>query len=98
MISEGAGNTVNFGSGGFGAVIGLGASFFLTASQAISFEGNYRYLNFDRNIVTSSSGTFNTAQGSLSQYSVGHEVELDGSDLAVRMGGLMAMMGYNFYF
>ena len=98
MVSEGAGNTCNFGSGSFGSAIGIGAMFFLTANQAISFEGNYRYLDFDRNIVTSASGTFNSAQGSLSQYTVGREAELDGGDLALRMGGLMFLGGYNYYF
>ncbi len=98
MITEGAGNHVDFTSGGFGTEVGLGAELCLTSSQCISAEGNYRYLNFNRSVVTKSSGTFNASNGSLTQYGKGQELELDNSDLAIRMGGLMFMFGYYLYF
>lgn len=87
---------VDFGSGAFGSTVGLGAEFAYSPSHAFSLECNYRYLNFQRNIVTSSSGSF--ASGSLTQYGKGQEVELDSNDLAVKMGGLQFLAGYSYYF
>lgn len=81
----------------FGTLIGLGAEFCITGSQCISFEGNYRYLSMDRNIVTSSTGTWD-ASNSLSQATANRELELDGDDLKIRMGGMQFLAGYIIHF
>lgn len=93
-INEGAGNSVKFASGSFGTVVGLGAEFCFNANHCLNLEGDYRYLNFERNIVTSSSGTL----PNLTNSTKGQEVEMDGSDLSVRMGGLMFLAGYTMWF
>ena len=80
----------------FGSQAGLGAEFCYTANHCATIEGNYRYLKMDRNTVTSTSGTF--AADSLSQYGEGREVEMDASDLAVRMSGLQFLVGYTYNF
>jgi hypothetical protein len=96
MITEGQGNDVKFSGSAFGTNIGLGAEFCLTNEHCFALEGNYRYMSMDRNIVSSSNGSF--AANSLSQYGKGQELELDGNDLSVKMGGLMFLAGYMFYF
>jgi hypothetical protein len=93
-ISEGAGNSVTFESGAFGSVVGLGAEFCFTPNHCMNLESDYRYLTFERSKVTASSGTL----PDLTQYSKNDEIEMDGSDLSVRMGGLMFMFGYTYWF
>lgn len=90
--------SVNFSGGAFGSLLGLGAEFCYSNVHCFSFEGNYRYLNYARVLATSTSGSFNTSGGSLSQYGKGQEVELDGQDLSANMSGLVAMMGYAYWF
>jgi hypothetical protein len=97
-VSGGTNNHVTFGSGAFGTMVGMGADFCLTANSCIAFEGNYRYLQFIRNIVSNSSGSFNTSGGSLSQWGKGQELELNNNDVAINMGGLMFMAGYTYWF
>ena len=87
---------VDFSGGAFGSMAGLGAEFCFRPQHCISFEGNYRYMNFERLLAGNVSGSF--ATNSLSQATKGQEVELDSADLAVRMGGLMFMAGYNYWF
>jgi hypothetical protein len=87
---------VDFRSGSFGTTVGLGAEFCFNANHCIALEGDYRYLNFTRNVASKGSGNF--AGDSLSQSATGAEVEMDGSDLEVKMGGLMYMAGYAFWF
>lgn len=94
-ISE-AGSVAQFNGSGFGTMAGLGAEFCVTPSNCFSFEGNYRYLTFDRSLVSGSSGGF--ASGSLSQAVAGQELELDGMDVSTRMGGLQFMFGYTSWF
>lgn len=94
-INEGSA-VASFTSGGFGSMVGMGAEFCLTPSSCFNFEGDYRYLTFSRSISSGSAGTF--ATGSLTQYAKGQEIEMDASDLATRMGGLMFMMGYTYWF
>ncbi|MGE4132436.1 MAG: outer membrane protein [Bdellovibrionales bacterium] len=89
---------VEFSGGTFGSQLGLGAEFCFTPAHCLNVEGNYRYLAFERFKVDKSSGTFDTAGGSLSQYDKGQELEVDGSDLSARMGGLMFMAGYTMWF
>lgn len=95
FVGEGT-SDVSFGSGSFGTSVGLGAEFCMTSSSCFVFEGNYRYLDFNRNIVTDSRGTF--ASGSLSQYAQGQEAELDGSDIGIKMSGMVLLAGYHFWF
>ncbi|MES2964370.1 MAG: hypothetical protein V4760_10795 [Bdellovibrionota bacterium] len=87
---------VDFEGAAFGSQAGLGAEFCYTANHCGTIEGNYRYLNMDRNTVTSSTGTF--ATGSLSQYGSGQEIEMDATDLAVRLSGLQFLVGYTYNF
>jgi hypothetical protein len=94
-IEEGAGN-LNAVGDAFGTSMGLGAEFCVTASQCFSLEANYRYMTMERNIATDASGTW--ATGSLSQAQTNQEVELDGDDLMVRMGGLQFLAGYVIHF
>lgn len=91
-----AGAVARFSSGAFGSLLGLGAQFYITQNSCISLEANYRYLTFSRSVVTDSVGTF--AANSLSQYGQGQELELDSNDMAARMGGLMFLAGYQFWF
>jgi hypothetical protein len=91
-----AGAIASFSGSTFGSMIGLGVELCASASHCFNFEGNYRYMTFDRNIVSNSTGTY--ASGSLSQYGVGQELEIDNHDLATRMGGLVLMAGYTFWF
>jgi hypothetical protein len=93
-INEGAGNQVRFESGAFGTIVGLGAEFCFTANHCLNFEGDYRYLSLERSRVTKSSGTMTD----LTQYGKGKELEMDGADMAVRMGGLMYLAGYTYWF
>lgn len=93
-INEGAGNNVKFESGSFGTVVGMGAEFCFTVNHCINLEGDYRYLNFERSLVMKSSGTFEH----LTSYDKGAEIEMDDRDLTVRMGGLMFMGGYTYWF
>ena len=90
-------SVADFTAGGFGSLIGLGAEFCVTPSSCFNFEGNYRYLVFDRNIVTGSAGAFANS-GSLSQYGKGQELEMNNSDVATRMSGLMFLAGYTYWF
>lgn len=93
-INQGSGNSVKFASGSFGTLFGMGAEFCFTPDHCLNLEGDYRYLSFERNVVTSSSG----AAGELSNNTKGQEVEMDNSDLSVRMGGLMFLAGYTMKF
>jgi len=98
-IEEGTASVEAVGDA-FGTLIGLGAEFCITAAQCISLEGNYRYLSMDRNIVTGGTGTssFSGAGNSLSQADTNKEVELDGDDLKIRMGGMQFLAGYIIHF
>ncbi len=94
-IEEGSAQVSATGSA-FGTLVGLGAEFCMTPVHCISLEGNYRYLTMDRNIASDASGTF--ASDSISQATTNREVELDGDDLKVRMGGLQFLAGYIIHF
>lgn len=90
------GAMTQFQSGAFGSMIGMGAQFYLTNNSCIAFEGNYRYLQLERSTVTGSSGSFQS--GSLSQYGNGQELEIDSHDLSARLGGLVMLVGYSYWF
>ena len=93
---EEAGSKVEFSGDAFGSMAGLGAEFCFAANHCAVVESNYRYVRIERNIATSSTGSF--ASNSLSQYANGQEVELDGSDLGTRMSGLQFLGGYTYRF
>jgi hypothetical protein len=99
QITEGPAS-VNFNGSNFGFQAGLGVSFcFGTRNQHCAFtEGNVRYLSIDRNLVTSTAGTFSnsTTFPSLSQTNKGQEIEIDGHDMAVSMSGIQGIIGYQF--
>ncbi|MEK7358481.1 MAG: hypothetical protein AAB250_18700 [Bdellovibrionota bacterium] len=87
---------VEFEGDAFGSQAGLGAEFCYTANHCGTIEGNYRYLTMSRTTATSASGTF--AADSLSQATAGQEVEMDATDLAMRMSGLQFLIGYTYNF
>jgi opacity protein-like surface antigen len=92
-IKEGDGNEVKFAGGAFGTILGMGAQFCFYPEHCISLEGDYRYLTIDRFIVTDSSGTTG-----LSQQTKDMEVELNNADVSARLGGLVFMFGYAYWF
>ena len=87
---------VEFSGGAYGTVAGLGAEFCYEGTHCFTLEGNYRYMTVERNISDSTTGTF--ASGSVSQVAQNQEVEMDGTDLATRLGGTQFLLGYSFYF
>ncbi len=93
---EEAGATVEFAGGNFGMMGGAGAEFCFVPSHCIVVEGNLRYLPIDRNITTSSTGTF--ASDSISQNTVDHELEYNNQDLRTTLGGFQAVVEYTFHF
>jgi hypothetical protein len=95
-IEEGA-NKIDFAGDAFGTLLGLGAEFCYDA-HCLAVEGNYRYLKMERNIAGDVTGDFSTAGNSLSRASKNKEVEMDGTDLAVRMSGLQMLVGYVYHF
>lgn len=98
-IEEGTAK-VDFAGGAYGTLLGLGSEFCFSPSHCMVAEGSFRYLTMERNISSSSTGTFSsdTARPSLSQSAQNREVELDSDDFATKMSGLMFMAGYAFYF
>ncbi|MGZ3722631.1 MAG: outer membrane protein [Bdellovibrionales bacterium] len=94
--TNGTDQHVDFGSGAFGTMVGMGAEFIYSNTSTFSVEVDYRYLNYVRNVATSANGTW--ASNSLTQAQKGQEVEFDSSDFDVNMSGLMFLVGYNFYF
>lgn len=93
---EEAGNSVDFSSGNFGAMGGLGAEFCFTDNHCMILEGNMRYLPFERNKATSFSGTF--ADDSIDNQGNKKEVEIDNEDLGTTMSGFQAVLGYSYTF
>lgn len=92
-ITEGSAG-VKFKSSQFGAMGGLGAEFCFTKEHCLALEGNLRYLPYERNKPTSTSGT--PASGSFD--GTGSEVEVDGADMFSTMSGVQATLGYQYYF
>lgn len=91
-IEEASAKATAVGSA-FGSLVGLGAEFCLTASSCFSVEGNYRYLLMERNLIDSTSGTFNAGSGIYAP-GTNKELELDGFDFQTRMSGLQFLFGY----
>jgi hypothetical protein len=94
-ITNGA-RTANFSGSAFGTQIGVGADFCLISSNCFGVEGNYRYLPISRNIVNSSTGALINGA---SQAQTDRELEnLNGSDVATSMSGILIAVTYTFIF
>lgn len=90
--------SVEFSGAASGFQGGLGVEFCFTVNHCVNVEANYRVMDFPRNIASSASGTFDTANGSLSQASAGQEVELKGYDLKTSLTGIIGNIGYIYHF
>ena len=81
----------------FGTLMGMGAAFCFNDTHCITVEGNYRYLTMERNVVSDTNGpTFNT--NGISQGGKNQELEMDGDDVFIRMGGMQFLFGYTINF
>lgn len=92
---------VEFSGNQMGNLVGLGAEFcFVSGNHCMTIEGNLRYLPFERMVVDSTSGTFDTAgtPASINTPVVGQEIEVDNRDLSATFSGIMGVVGYTFYF
>lgn len=94
-IKEGSAQA-EFKGSAYGSLVGLGAEFIMTPNHSLGVEGSLRYLTYERNLITSSSGTF--AGDSLTQSGVNQEAEIDGRDLQSSMSGILFMARYAFYY
>ena len=83
---------------GFGALFGLGSEFCFSAAHCMSVEVNYRYMTMERNIVTDETVGSGWNASRWSQTSKNKELEMDGDDVAIRMGGLQFLLGYAMHF
>lgn len=87
--------SVSFNGGAIGYVGGIGVQFCFTDSHCMVVEGNMRYLPIERNIASSSSGSFS----GISQSTAHMEVEdVNGHDLQTSMGGIQGIIGYHMNF
>jgi hypothetical protein len=93
-IKQGTGS-MKFKGSAFGTIGGLGVDFCFTESHCLTVEGNLRYLPIERNLVSSSSGTFSSG---LTGGSSGAEVEFNSLDLATTMSGLQGLVSYTLNF
>jgi len=93
-IKQGTGS-MKFKGSAFGAMAGLGVDFCISESHCITVEGNLRYLPIERNLVTSTSGTFSAG---LTGGASGAEVEFNNSDLSTTMSGLQGLVSYTMKF
>ena len=94
-ITNGARNA-KFSGSSFGMQIGLGADFCFIPDHCFGVEGNYRYLPIVRNIVSSASTlpVYGTSQASADR-----ELEnLNGSDVATSLTGILGMLTYTMNF
>ncbi|OFZ15945.1 MAG: hypothetical protein A2Z20_10795 [Bdellovibrionales bacterium RBG_16_40_8] len=97
---EETGGNVKFSGSNIGYMLGLGAEFCIVPGHCINVEGGARFLSFNRFIVDSTSGFF-TGDSIITQADKGKEFEIedDGErDFAASMSGILAMLGYTFYF
>lgn len=93
-ITEASFNATATGSN-LGYLIGAGIELGL-GSHLIILEVGWRYLLIERNITDSTSGT--AAADSVSQSTVGQELEYDNQDLMTSMSGIQTFIGYGFRF
>ncbi|MEY4615793.1 MAG: hypothetical protein RJB66_753 [Pseudomonadota bacterium] len=92
-------STIEFSGGNFGGSTGIGAEFCFFADHCFNLEGNFRYLPFERNKATSVNATAGWGNGSLTGPPAdGQEVEMENRDLGTTLSGMLASIGYTFYF
>lgn len=88
---------ITFSGSNFGMQIGVGADFYLFPDHGFGFEGSYRYLPIQRNVVTGSTGA-GTIYGT-TQSTPDRELEdLNGSDVATTLSGISGMISYTYNF
>jgi len=87
------GASLSFKGDEFGALGGLGAAFCFTPAHCAVVEGNLRYLPFQRNVITATSGTITPAGGSVDE-----EFELNNRDIKTSMSGIQGGLMYQFNF
>lgn len=93
-IKQGTGS-MKFKGSAFGTNVGMGVDFCFTESHCLTVEGNLRYLPIERNLVTSTTGTFSSG---LTGAASGNEVEFNNADLATTMSGVQGMVSYTLMF
>lgn len=92
-------STIEFAGGNFGGTTGLGAEFCFFDNHCFNLEGNFRYLPFERNKATAVSAPAGWGTGSLTgPPASGEEVEMNNRDLGTTLSGVLATLGYTFYF
>lgn len=91
-------SSIEFSGGNFGGTTGLGAEFCFFDNHCFNLEGNFRYLPFERNKASSVSSNAAWGTGSLTNAVEGEEVELNNRDLGTTMSGVLATLGYTYYF
>jgi hypothetical protein len=99
-IQEGSAQA-DFGGSNSGFQGGMGALFcFGKGNHCMFVEGNYRYLDIDRNIASSVTGSFagSGANASLTRATNGAEIEVDSHDLDTNMSGVQGFLGYQYNF
>lgn len=92
-----ASDSLDFSGSNLGYMVGLGAEFcFFGGSHCMNIEGNLRYLDIERVIAESASGSFTGSP--ITQASKSNEVEINGRDLGLNMSGIVGSIGYIYYF
>ena len=90
--------SANFSGSAFGAQVGLGAEFCFVPSHCVNFEGNYRYLPIERNIVSSGTGPGNLPYGTTQASADGELEDANGRDVATTLSGISGLVSYTFNF
>ncbi len=91
-------STIEFSGGNFGGTTGLGAEFCFFDDHCFNLEGNFRYLPFERNKATAVNAAGGWGTGSLTNAVNGEEVEMNNRDLGTTLSGVLATLGYTYYF
>jgi len=91
-------STIEFSGGNFGGITGLGAEFCFFDDHCFNLEGNFRYLPFERNKATSVSSAGGWSSTITGPSESGEEVEMNNRDLGTTLSGILATLGYTYYF
>lgn len=91
-------STIEFSGGNFGGSAGIGSEFCFFDDHCFNLEGNFRYLPFERNKATAVSAAGGWGTGSLTNAASGEEVEMNNRDLGTTLSGMLATVGYTYYF
>ncbi len=91
-------STMEFSGGNFGGITGLGAEFCFFDDHCFNLEGNFRYLPFERNKATAVSSAGGWSSGITGPTQSGEEVEMNNRDLGTTLSGILATLGYTYYF